>query len=162
MLSRSITTACLSLRTHAMMPSSECVMTFLWFSTNAHIIHNYSIYPEKVYSNKSTYTPMYDWSWVGQAYLQQQRRDSMDGKLTSKSRSQESGLGSYCKRPLKHHGLLPELKQNLLHHSYLILTSLQTLYSYFVEGDTIFVGRRKTFAKRVSSVYPANFLSFLS
>ncbi|KAG1747333.1 microsomal signal peptidase 25 kDa subunit-domain-containing protein [Suillus lakei] len=32
---------------------------------------------------------------------------------------------------------------------YLVLTSLQTLYSYFVEGDTIFVGRRKTFSKRI-------------
>ncbi|OAX36624.1 hypothetical protein K503DRAFT_772329 [Rhizopogon vinicolor AM-OR11-026] len=32
---------------------------------------------------------------------------------------------------------------------YLMLTTLQTLYSYFVEGDTIFVGRRKTFSKRI-------------
>ncbi|KAG2036061.1 microsomal signal peptidase 25 kDa subunit-domain-containing protein [Suillus americanus] len=32
---------------------------------------------------------------------------------------------------------------------YLVLTSLQTLYSYFVEGDTIFVGRRKTLSKRI-------------
>jgi signal peptidase complex subunit 2 len=48
----------------------------------------------------------------------------------------------------------PELKRNLPHHSYLILTSLQTLYSYFVEGETIFVGRRKTFSKRVSPIYP--------
>ncbi|KAG3230035.1 hypothetical protein P692DRAFT_20718221 [Suillus brevipes Sb2] len=39
--------------------------------------------------------------------------------------------------------------QNCAHLSYLVLTSLQTLYSYFVEGDTIFVGRRKTFSKRI-------------
>jgi signal peptidase complex subunit 2 len=32
---------------------------------------------------------------------------------------------------------------------YLVLTSLQTLYSYFVEGDAVFVGRRKTFSKRI-------------
>ena len=36
-----------------------------------------------------------------------------------------------------------------MYHSYLLLTALQTLYAYFVEGDTIFVGRRKTFSKRV-------------
>ncbi|TFK21128.1 hypothetical protein FA15DRAFT_672837 [Coprinopsis marcescibilis] len=33
--------------------------------------------------------------------------------------------------------------------AYIILTSLSTLYAYFVEGDTIFVGRRKTFSKRI-------------
>lgn len=131
---------------------------FSWFPTNAHIRHN-SIYRDQNYSNRSTYTPMYDWFLVGQAYSQQQRRDFMGGKLTSKSRSQEFGLGSYCKRSFNHHDLFPELKQNLLRHSYLILTSFQTLYSYFVEGDTIFVGRRKTFSKRVSLIYPANFLS---
>ncbi|KAI9441714.1 microsomal signal peptidase 25 kDa subunit-domain-containing protein [Lactarius indigo] len=32
---------------------------------------------------------------------------------------------------------------------YIILTLLQTLYAYFVEGDIIFVGKRKTFDKRV-------------
>lgn len=33
--------------------------------------------------------------------------------------------------------------------SYCLLTSLQTLYAYFVEGHVIFVGRRKTFSKRI-------------
>ncbi|KAH7913112.1 microsomal signal peptidase 25 kDa subunit-domain-containing protein [Hygrophoropsis aurantiaca] len=32
---------------------------------------------------------------------------------------------------------------------YILLTTLQTLYAYFVEGDIIFVGRRKTFSKRI-------------
>jgi len=32
---------------------------------------------------------------------------------------------------------------------YVILTALQTLYSYFVEGNIIFVGKRKTFSKRI-------------
>ncbi|KAI0302418.1 microsomal signal peptidase 25 kDa subunit-domain-containing protein [Multifurca ochricompacta] len=32
---------------------------------------------------------------------------------------------------------------------YIILTVLQTLYAYFIEGDTIFVGKRKTFDKRI-------------
>ncbi|KAH6917843.1 microsomal signal peptidase 25 kDa subunit-domain-containing protein [Coprinopsis sp. MPI-PUGE-AT-0042] len=32
---------------------------------------------------------------------------------------------------------------------YIILTTLSTLYAYFVEGDTIFVGKRKTFSKRI-------------
>ncbi|KAJ3554667.1 hypothetical protein NP233_g12371 [Leucocoprinus birnbaumii] len=32
---------------------------------------------------------------------------------------------------------------------YFLLTSIQTLYAYFVEGDTVFVGRRKTFSKRI-------------
>ncbi|KXN91572.1 Signal peptidase complex subunit 2 [Leucoagaricus sp. SymC.cos] len=32
---------------------------------------------------------------------------------------------------------------------YFALTSIQTLYAYFVEGDTVFVGRRKTFSKRI-------------
>lgn len=34
---------------------------------------------------------------------------------------------------------------------YIILTALSTLYAYFVEGDTIFVGKRKTFSKRIIS-----------
>ena len=33
---------------------------------------------------------------------------------------------------------------------YILLTAIQTLYAYFVEGDIIFVGKRKTFSKRVS------------
>lgn len=37
-----------------------------------------------------------------------------------------------------------------LHHSYIFLTIAQTLYSYFIEGDIVFVGKRKTFDKRVS------------
>ena len=32
---------------------------------------------------------------------------------------------------------------------YIVLTTLSTLYAYFVEGDTIFVGKRKTFSKRI-------------
>ena len=32
----------------------------------------------------------------------------------------------------------------------MVLTTLQTLYAYFVEGSTIFVGKRKSFSKRVS------------
>ena len=132
-----------------MMPSNEYVMTFvLWFTTNAHIILRYSIYRDKIYLSRFIYTPMCDWLWDGQVYSRRQRQDFMGGKLTSKSRNQQSGLDSYCKRPLK--CLFPELKQILSHHhSYLVLTALQTLYSYFVEGDTIFVGRRKTLSKRV-------------
>ncbi|KAN0084265.1 Microsomal signal peptidase 25 kDa subunit (SPC25) domain containing protein [Tylopilus felleus] len=33
--------------------------------------------------------------------------------------------------------------------TYVILTSLQALYAYFIEGDIVFVGRRKTFSKRI-------------
>jgi Microsomal signal peptidase 25 kDa subunit (SPC25) len=36
-------------------------------------------------------------------------------------------------------------------NSYIILSVLQTLYAYFIEGDVIFVGKRKTFSKRVRS-----------
>ncbi|KAI0631318.1 microsomal signal peptidase 25 kDa subunit-domain-containing protein [Trametes polyzona] len=32
---------------------------------------------------------------------------------------------------------------------YVVLTVLQTLYAYFVEGDIVFVGKRKTFDKRI-------------
>lgn len=32
---------------------------------------------------------------------------------------------------------------------YILLTVLQTLYAYFVEGDIVFVGKRKTLDKRV-------------
>ncbi|XP_006463469.1 hypothetical protein AGABI2DRAFT_194285 [Agaricus bisporus var. bisporus H97] len=32
---------------------------------------------------------------------------------------------------------------------YVVLTTIQTLYAYFVEGDTVFMGRRKTFSKRI-------------
>ncbi|KAI0918404.1 hypothetical protein AcW1_009698 [Taiwanofungus camphoratus] len=32
---------------------------------------------------------------------------------------------------------------------YLLLTTLQTLYAFFIEGDIVFVGKRKTFDKRI-------------
>ncbi|KAF9460012.1 microsomal signal peptidase 25 kDa subunit-domain-containing protein [Collybia nuda] len=32
---------------------------------------------------------------------------------------------------------------------YMTLTFLQTLYAYFIEGDIVFVGKRKTFSKRI-------------
>ncbi|KAJ7903775.1 microsomal signal peptidase 25 kDa subunit-domain-containing protein [Mycena olivaceomarginata] len=32
---------------------------------------------------------------------------------------------------------------------YMLLTFAQTLYSYFVEGNIVFVGKRKTFSKRI-------------
>ena len=38
-------------------------------------------------------------------------------------------------------------------HSYVLLTTIQTLYAYFVEGDIVFVGKRKTFDKRVSILH---------
>lgn len=34
---------------------------------------------------------------------------------------------------------------------YVVLSGLHSLYAYFIEGDTIFVGKRKTYAKRVES-----------
>jgi len=34
---------------------------------------------------------------------------------------------------------------------YFILTALQTLYIYFVEGNTVFVGKRKTIDRRIST-----------
>ncbi|KIM24822.1 hypothetical protein M408DRAFT_75422 [Serendipita vermifera MAFF 305830] len=34
---------------------------------------------------------------------------------------------------------------------YVVLSSLYSLYAYFIEGDTIFEGKRKTYAKRVES-----------
>ncbi|KAG8836570.1 hypothetical protein FRB91_008580 [Serendipita sp. 411] len=36
-------------------------------------------------------------------------------------------------------------------YSYVILSGAQTLYAYLIEGDTVFVGKRKTYAKRVES-----------
>jgi hypothetical protein len=35
---------------------------------------------------------------------------------------------------------------------YIVLTLSQALYAYFIEWDTIFVGKRKTFDKRVSGI----------
>jgi len=32
---------------------------------------------------------------------------------------------------------------------YILITALQTLYAYFVEGDIVYVGKRKTFSKRI-------------
>ncbi|KAF8221000.1 hypothetical protein L208DRAFT_1415809 [Tricholoma matsutake] len=32
---------------------------------------------------------------------------------------------------------------------YIVLTSLQTLYAYFIEDNIVFVGKRKTFSKRI-------------
>lgn len=32
---------------------------------------------------------------------------------------------------------------------YIFLTTVQTLYAYFIEGDVVFVGKRKTFSKRI-------------
>ncbi|QRV76570.1 hypothetical protein RhiJN_04585 [Ceratobasidium sp. AG-Ba] len=34
---------------------------------------------------------------------------------------------------------------------YMLLTSIQTLYSYFIEGETVFVGKRKTVDKRIET-----------
>jgi len=34
---------------------------------------------------------------------------------------------------------------------YILLTAAQSLYAYFIEGSTIFVGKRKTFSKRIIS-----------
>ncbi|PVF93868.1 hypothetical protein CPB86DRAFT_741615 [Serendipita vermifera] len=34
---------------------------------------------------------------------------------------------------------------------YIVLTGAQTLYTYFIEGDTIFIGKRNTYAKRVET-----------
>ncbi|KAF8592007.1 hypothetical protein K439DRAFT_1656443 [Ramaria rubella] len=34
---------------------------------------------------------------------------------------------------------------------YILLTAVQTLYAYFVEGDIVYVGKRKTFAKRIET-----------
>ncbi|KAL0572821.1 oxygen-dependent protoporphyrinogen oxidase [Marasmius crinis-equi] len=34
---------------------------------------------------------------------------------------------------------------------YIILTTIQTLYAYFVEGDTVYSGKRKTFSRRIVS-----------
>ncbi|ESK88545.1 signal peptidase complex component [Moniliophthora roreri MCA 2997] len=34
---------------------------------------------------------------------------------------------------------------------YILLTSIQTLYAYFVEGDIVYVGKRKTFSRRIVS-----------
>lgn len=31
-----------------------------------------------------------------------------------------------------------------------MLSAVQTLYAYFVEGNTVYVGKRKTLTKRVS------------
>ncbi|KAI9567448.1 microsomal signal peptidase 25 kDa subunit-domain-containing protein [Boletus coccyginus] len=43
----------------------------------------------------------------------------------------------------------PAVWAGFIMHVYVILTSLQALYAYFVEGDIVFVGRRKTFSKRI-------------
>jgi len=32
---------------------------------------------------------------------------------------------------------------------YILLTTVQTLYAYFIEGEVVFVGKRKTFSKRI-------------
>jgi signal peptidase complex subunit 2 len=39
---------------------------------------------------------------------------------------------------------------SILHLRYIALSLSQALYAYFIEGDTVFVGKRKTFDKRVS------------
>lgn len=38
---------------------------------------------------------------------------------------------------------------HFLRNRYIVLTVLQSLYAYFVEGDIVFVGKRKTLDKRV-------------
>ena len=44
---------------------------------------------------------------------------------------------------------VPETFPTPLRNRYILLTVLQSLYAYFVEGDVVFVGRRKTLDKRV-------------
>ena len=34
---------------------------------------------------------------------------------------------------------------------YLLLSGVQTLYAYFVEGETIYMGKRKTLSKRIET-----------
>ncbi|KAK7462782.1 hypothetical protein VKT23_007366 [Stygiomarasmius scandens] len=34
---------------------------------------------------------------------------------------------------------------------YILLTTIQTLYAYFIEGDIVYVGKRKTFSRRIVS-----------
>jgi signal peptidase complex subunit 2 len=39
---------------------------------------------------------------------------------------------------------------------YVLLTTVQTVYAHFVEKETVFVGKRKTFSKRVRVMSPLN------
>lgn len=43
------------------------------------------------------------------------------------------------------------LVTNLIYR-YIVLSAAQTLYAYFVESNTVFVGKRKTFDKRVGFI----------
>lgn len=45
---------------------------------------------------------------------------------------------------------------------YFALTTAQTLYAYFVEGSTVFVGKRKTLDKRVRFARPPENFHLLS
>ena len=47
--------------------------------------------------------------------------------------------------------LLPPFSRlsSYVFNRYMVLTALSTLYAYFIEGETVFVGKRKTFSKRV-------------
>lgn len=35
-------------------------------------------------------------------------------------------------------------------YRYVLLTSIQSLYAYFIEGNIVYVGKRKTYTNRVS------------
>lgn len=76
------------------------------------------------------------------------QRGCTGGKSTSNKPSLAYGQGSFCEFPLRSVMHLPRVHRNIL-PSYVVLTTLQTLYAYFVEGHVIFVGRRKTFSKRI-------------
>lgn len=70
----------------------------------------------------------------------------MATKLNSKKANPSYGRGLSC---TSHPSSTLSSPLTCMRARYIVLTTLQALYSYFIEGDIVFVGKRKTFDKRV-------------
>lgn len=78
----------------------------------------------------------------------------MATRWNSRKANLSYGQASSCMYML--FGLWSELI--MLDERYILLTTIQTLYAFFVEGNVVFVGKRKTFDKRVCRPIPLSSL----
>lgn len=107
-----------------------------------------SISQDQNSSNKYIPTQIFDSRSAGLVYSLQRVPVCTAGKSSLKRASPWCGLGLSCECFMFYCVSFSCLLTWYICR-YITLTVLQTLYAYFVEGDTVFVGKRKTFDKRV-------------
>ncbi len=98
-------------------------------------------------SSKSIHIPMSDSHLAGSPCSSQVVLACMAGVSPSSRASPVCGQAFSCELLYM---VRAYMQPSDLMRRYVFLTLAQTLYSYFIEGDIVFVGKRKTFDKRVS------------